>query len=107
MPRRRDSRFQRVPEHQPPRWPDPHYPQQVHIDVMVDDVVAAGVAVLKLGGPSVLPDPATSLGSGDPAQPRLALRTNLASYHQLGGTRPPREIDRYAGDPMNITGIWR
>ena len=48
---------------------------------MVDDVEAAGVAVLKLGatrlsegdhvyaefgGPSVLPDPATFLGSADP-----------------------------------------
>jgi hypothetical protein len=33
---------------------------------MVDGVVAAGVAVLKLGGPSVLPDPATVTDMANP-----------------------------------------
>ncbi|MBO0867335.1 MAG: VOC family protein [Micromonosporaceae bacterium] len=41
--------FQLVPEHKPPRWPDPAYPQQIHFDVMVDDVAAAEPAVLALG----------------------------------------------------------
>ncbi len=41
--------FQLAPDHQPPRWPDPHYPQQFHIDVMVDDVEAARPQVLALG----------------------------------------------------------
>jgi hypothetical protein len=44
------------PGHVPPRWPDPAYPQQIHLDVTVDDVDAAEAAVLKLG--------ATSLSSG-------------------------------------------
>ena len=44
------------PGHVPPRWPDPAYPQQFHLDVTVDDVDAAEAAVLKLG--------ATSLSSG-------------------------------------------
>src|SRR5947207_379180 len=47
---------QRSPDHVPPRWPDPAYPQQVHLDVTVDDVDAAEAAVLKLG--------ATSLSAG-------------------------------------------
>ena len=47
---------QRSPGHVPPRWPDPAYPQQVHLDVTVGDVDAAEAAVLKLG--------ATSLSSG-------------------------------------------
>ena len=56
--------FQRAPEHQPPRWPDPRHPQQIHLDVMVDDVEAAGVAVLKLG--------ASRLSEGDHVYADLA-----------------------------------
>lgn len=41
--------FQRALDHQPPRWPDPSYPQQFHLDVMVDDLTTAGTAVLALG----------------------------------------------------------
>jgi catechol 2,3-dioxygenase-like lactoylglutathione lyase family enzyme len=41
--------FQLAPDHQPPSWPDPDRPQQCHLDVMVDDVEAAGPQVVKLG----------------------------------------------------------
>ena len=41
--------FQRAPGHRPPTWPDPAVPQQVHLDVMVDDVGAATPNVLALG----------------------------------------------------------
>ncbi len=41
--------FQLAPDHLPPRWPDPASSQQIHLDVMVDDVSAAGEAVLALG----------------------------------------------------------
>lgn len=41
--------FQLAPGHQPPRWPDPRWPQQFHLDVMVDDVDAAEPKVLALG----------------------------------------------------------
>jgi catechol 2,3-dioxygenase-like lactoylglutathione lyase family enzyme len=41
--------FQLAPDFQPPRWPDPARPQQMHFDVMVDDVQAAGPRVLALG----------------------------------------------------------
>jgi catechol 2,3-dioxygenase-like lactoylglutathione lyase family enzyme len=41
--------FQLVPEHVPPRWPDPAHPQQMHVDVMVDDVTAASAAAIELG----------------------------------------------------------
>ncbi|HTT52327.1 MAG TPA: VOC family protein [Streptosporangiaceae bacterium] len=41
--------FQRVAGYRPPRWPDPAWPQQMHFDVMVDDVAAAGPQVLALG----------------------------------------------------------
>jgi catechol 2,3-dioxygenase-like lactoylglutathione lyase family enzyme len=41
--------FQRAPGHQRPQWPDPAHPQQMHLDVMVDDLDAAEPAVLALG----------------------------------------------------------
>ncbi len=57
--------FQLAPDHLAPRWPDPAYPQQMHLDVMVDDVGAATGQVLalgavQLGGPesTVFADPA-------------------------------------------------
>jgi catechol 2,3-dioxygenase-like lactoylglutathione lyase family enzyme len=55
--------FQLAPDHQPPTWPDPAVPQQVHLDVMVEDVAASGPRVLALGatkldGEDVYADPA-------------------------------------------------
>jgi catechol 2,3-dioxygenase-like lactoylglutathione lyase family enzyme len=41
--------FQRVARHRRPSWPDPDAPQQVHLDVMVDDVASAGAVALALG----------------------------------------------------------
>jgi catechol 2,3-dioxygenase-like lactoylglutathione lyase family enzyme len=56
--------FQRAPEHRAPTWPDPSSSQQVHLDVMVDDLDEAGTAVVALGavrlpgGDHVYADPA-------------------------------------------------
>jgi catechol 2,3-dioxygenase-like lactoylglutathione lyase family enzyme len=41
--------FQRAPDHRSPTWPDPEVPQQIHLDVMVEDVAAAARFVLDLG----------------------------------------------------------
>ena len=41
--------FQRAPDQKRPTWPDPGVPQQFHLDVMVEDVAAAGLAVQRLG----------------------------------------------------------
>ena len=41
--------FQRAPDHVPPQWPDPARPQQLHLDVMVEDLDEAGTAVVALG----------------------------------------------------------
>lgn len=55
--------FQLAPDHRAPTWPDPSVPQQVHLDVMVDDVAEAAPLVLALGatelpGRDVFADPA-------------------------------------------------
>ena len=55
--------FQLAPDHVAPTWPHAGVPQQVHLDVMVDDVESAGRRVQELGArplelPSVFADPA-------------------------------------------------
>ena len=55
--------FQLAPGHRPPSWPDPSVPQQVHLDIMVEDVTASGPLVVALGavkldGEDVYADPA-------------------------------------------------
>ena len=49
VPGARELAFQRAPEFVPPRWPDPRHPQQLHLDIRVDDVDRAEQAVLALG----------------------------------------------------------
>lgn len=41
--------FQLAPDYRRPTWPDPTIPQQVHLDIMVEDVASAGLLVLALG----------------------------------------------------------
>lgn len=41
--------FQLAPGYRPPAWPDPASPQQMHLDVRVDDLDRAEAAVLALG----------------------------------------------------------
>ena len=58
--------FQRADDHLPPRWPDPAYPQQMHLDLLVPDLAdavrraeAAGATKLPGGSDTyiVLADP--------------------------------------------------
>ena len=41
--------FQRVEDYRPPRWPDPAYPQQFHLDIGVEDLDQAQENVRALG----------------------------------------------------------
>lgn len=45
----RSLMFQQVAEYNPPRWPDPDYPQQGHLDIVVDDLDAGEALALGLG----------------------------------------------------------
>jgi predicted enzyme related to lactoylglutathione lyase len=49
--------FQRSPGHQPPRWPDPGFSQQFHLDFEVDDMHETHRQVLVNGGRLLDPDP--------------------------------------------------
>jgi hypothetical protein len=48
-PGMRELAFQRVEPWVPPQWPDPMFPQQLHLDIRVDDVDVAEARVLELG----------------------------------------------------------
>ena len=41
--------FQEVADHHPPQWPGQEHPQQMHLDVVVDELDAAEAAVVELG----------------------------------------------------------
>ena len=41
--------FQQVSDYNPPRWPDPAYPQQAHLDILIDDLDAGEARALELG----------------------------------------------------------
>ncbi|MGY2057340.1 VOC family protein [Nocardia gipuzkoensis] len=41
--------FQTAPQYKPPRFPDPEASQQIHFDVLVDDITEAEPVALALG----------------------------------------------------------
>jgi catechol 2,3-dioxygenase-like lactoylglutathione lyase family enzyme len=49
----RQLAFQRAIEWVPPRWPDPAYPQQLHLDIRVSDADWAEQQLLALGATRV------------------------------------------------------
>jgi predicted enzyme related to lactoylglutathione lyase len=52
--------FQRVDPFTPPQWPGQERPQQMHIDVTVEDLDEAEAAVLELGAVKTPEQPGTS-----------------------------------------------
>ena len=52
--------YQQVADYTPPQWPDQRVPQQVHLDVIVDDLDTAEAAVLALGATRHAHQPGTS-----------------------------------------------
>ena len=58
---------QLAPDHVAPTWPDPTVPQQVHLDIEVDDISAAQEAVLRLGARLISDDHEDFRVYADPA----------------------------------------
>jgi predicted enzyme related to lactoylglutathione lyase len=52
--------FQQVAGYTPPRWPTQEVPQQMHLDVIVDDLDAAEAAILDLGATKDAHQPGTT-----------------------------------------------
>jgi predicted enzyme related to lactoylglutathione lyase len=52
--------FQQVEDYQPPRWPGQERPQQMHLDICVDDLDKGEAAVLELGATRAKDQPGTT-----------------------------------------------
>jgi catechol-2,3-dioxygenase len=68
--------FQQVESYTAPRWPDPAYPQQVHLDVLVDDVEQAEPAALAIGATRLPGDGENWRVYADPASKPFCLTWN-------------------------------
>jgi len=82
--------FQLAPDYQPPVWPQADRPQQYHLDVMVDDVDAAGLEVVKLGARALSGGDARSHVYADPVGHPFCLITRPAwapPIHRTGDER--------------------
>jgi catechol 2,3-dioxygenase-like lactoylglutathione lyase family enzyme len=67
--------FQLATDYQAPDWPDPTRPQQLHLDVMVDDLDEAEPRVLALGARRLAgPDPGPGPGRSEDRGERRRLR---------------------------------
>lgn len=49
--------IQGAPDHVPPRWQDPAAPQQLHLDLLVDDLDAGQARAVELGATVADPQP--------------------------------------------------
>ncbi len=81
--------FQRAADYQPPRWPDPQRPQQVHLDVMVDDVDVAGEEALAIGARLLSREPARYRIYADPAGHPFCLLTRPGWAPPIHPSAPP------------------
>lgn len=52
--------FQKIADYRAPRWPDPDAPQQMHLDVVVDDLDEAETAAVELGATRATHQPGTT-----------------------------------------------
>ena len=90
---RRDARdlvtvlFQQVEDYHSPQWPNPAYPQQYHLDVMVDDIEEAEKTLLPEDGLSGLVSHVYARFGGV-AGPYLWRRGRVCRFRVGGGSTP-------------------
>lgn len=89
--------FQRVPDYQPPQWPDPDRPQQIHLDVMVDDVDTAEPLVLQRGARRLSGTDGDSRVYADPAGHPFCLIPRPAWAEPISAAPGARQPDERTG----------
>jgi hypothetical protein len=75
--------FQRVPDFQPPQWPDSAHPQQFHLDLDVPDLDEAHTRVLELGATLLHADSRGWRVYADPAGHPLCLLQGRQELKQV------------------------
>lgn len=89
-----------------PRWPDPEHPQQMHLDVGVDDLAAAEAVVLDRGA-TLLQDKDDYRSYADPVGHPFCLYSDTAGNVGAGG--PPGVLARIVIDcfsPRALAGFY-
>ncbi|ACQ80058.1 hypothetical protein Bcav_1802 [Beutenbergia cavernae DSM 12333] len=81
--------FQQVEGYRAPRWPDPAFPQQLHLDLTVASLDAAEAAALGLGAVRLPGDAATFRTFADPAGHPFCLCLYSGAADQSDGADPP------------------
>jgi Glyoxalase-like domain len=69
-------------DRRPPRWPDPDYPQQMHLDIGVPDVDAAGERVTVMGA-TLLTDNGSFRVYADPVGHPFCLYPDMSTDHPV------------------------
>ncbi len=67
--------FQQISDYSAPRWPDPRYPQQAHLDIAVADLDAGEARALELGATRLAAGGETFRVFADPAGHPFCLTT--------------------------------
>jgi catechol 2,3-dioxygenase-like lactoylglutathione lyase family enzyme len=89
--------FDGLSDYQPPRWPDPEYPQQLHLDIAVGDLEASEDLVFRRGA-TPLQDRGEFRSYADPAGHPFCLYPDAAQGGKEGGRRLPDRIERVVFD---------
>ena len=81
--------FDEASDYRPPRWPDPEHPQQLHLDIQVDNLEAAEELALRLGA-TRLKDMGEYPSYADPAGHPFCLYRDAAAGDEAGRPLPGR-----------------
>ena len=82
--------FQHAPEFRPPLWPDPNFPQQIHLDIQVDDIDATESKVLRLGASAAVDEGGRLPGIQRPVRAPVLPLLRLRPYGSVVAWSGPR-----------------
>ncbi len=94
----------------PPSWPDPDYPQQLHLDLFVADLDASGQVALT-GGATLLREAADHTTYGDPAghafclYPDSRLERGAVIGRVVIDCFSPRALARFYAEFLEMQGV--
>jgi catechol 2,3-dioxygenase-like lactoylglutathione lyase family enzyme len=83
--------------YEPPRWPDPHYPQQLHLDITVRDLEAAETSARRIGA-IPLQDVGNYRSYADPVGHTFCLYRDVESRRGGDEVGLPGRLDRVVVD---------
>jgi catechol 2,3-dioxygenase-like lactoylglutathione lyase family enzyme len=92
--------FQRAADYRAPDWPDPARPQQLHVDVMVDDLDEAEPQVLALGARRLIgPDSQLASDAASASAPTSTSASASTSASTSASASASASASRVFADP--------